>query len=214
MKKSADGSKRMYTLGKRAESSDQRRAEVLKAARKLLETGGYLSLTMELLAQESGVTRQTVHNLFKTKAGVLEALFDQLALRGGMERMGEVMRAGMSGTDAGVMVEGYVRIFAGFWSQDRLLLRRIRGIAAFDPDFETVLEARNQRRRRTAPLVVQRLRALGHASDPQGQDQARMAATLYAMTSFEYFDVLAEAMGNENEAADALVAQVKALLLR
>lgn len=205
-----DGYKRLYTLGKRQERSDQRRANILSAARKLLGSAGYPGLTMELLARESGVSRQTVHNLFKTKAGVLEALFDELALSGGMERMGEAMRAVMSGTDAEALLEGYVRVFTGFWSTDRLLLRRIRGIAAFDPEFAAALEGRNQRRRITAPRVVERLAALRGRNVAK---EARLADALYAMTSFEYFDVLADAVGSEAGAADALVAQLKALLL-
>jgi AcrR family transcriptional regulator len=207
-----DPCKRLYTLGKRQESSDQRRAEILNAAEKLLAAGGYLSLTMELLARETGVTRQTVHNLFKTKAGVLEALFDRLALRGGMERMGEVMRTVMTGNDPVGIVEAYVGIFAGFWRQDRLLLRRIRGIAAFDPDFGAALEARNQRRRVTALMVVRRVAELRGVSAAIAEGET--AAALYAMTSFEYFDVLAEALGGEAQAATALTAQVKAALLR
>jgi hypothetical protein len=41
----------------------------------------------------------------------------------------------------------------------------------------------------------------------------RLADALYAMTSFEYFDVLVDAVGGEAEATEALVAQLKALLL-
>jgi AcrR family transcriptional regulator len=208
--KNEDGFRRLYTLGKRQELSDRRRANILAAARKLLESEGYPGLTMELLARESRVSRQTVHNLFKTKAGVLEALFDELALSGGMERMGEAMRTVMSGTDPEAILDGYVRVFAGFWSKDRLLLRRIRGIATFDPDFEAALCARNQRRRFTAPKVVERLTKLRGAPAAE----VRLAEALYAMTSFEYFDVLADAVGGEAEATEALVAQLKALLLR
>ena len=206
-----DGCKRAYRLGKRQEQSDQKREAVLDAAEKLLADGGYLSLTMESLGRESGVSRQTVHNLFGTKAAVLEALFDRLALRGGMERMGQVMRGVLSGAEPRMMLEEYVRVFAGFWSQDRRLLRRIRGIAAFDPEFEAALDARNQRRRMTAPLIVGKLAALRGGIDPA--NQAHLAAALYAMTSFEYFDVLAEALGDEMQAQEAVVAQVNALLL-
>ncbi len=58
----------------------------------ILESSGFLHLTMDGLAHKSGVTRQTIHNLFGTKDGVLEALFDQIAMDGGMERMRNVMQ--------------------------------------------------------------------------------------------------------------------------
>jgi len=91
-KKKADSCKRPYTLGRRQELSDHKRATILLAARKQLESAGLLQFTMETLANESAVTRQTVHNLFGTKAALLEALFDQIALDAGMERMGSVMQ--------------------------------------------------------------------------------------------------------------------------
>jgi AcrR family transcriptional regulator len=49
---------------------------VLKAARAQLEKGGTRDFSMESLAKASGVTRQTIHNLFGTRSGVLETLFD------------------------------------------------------------------------------------------------------------------------------------------
>src|SRR6202453_390911 len=94
------------------------RAALLRAARSQLEANGYRQLTMGTLARESGVTRQTIHNLFGTKAGVLEALFDQLALDGGMERMRNVMQQ----TNTESMLAGFVEVFADFWSRDRLLI--------------------------------------------------------------------------------------------
>jgi AcrR family transcriptional regulator len=121
--------KRPYSLVRRLELSDRKRAKILAAARARLESGGFLNLTLDALARESGVTRQTIYNLFGTKAGVLEALFDQLALRGGLHRMREVMQQ----TDSESLLPAFVKIFTDFWSQDRLFIRRIHGIAAIDP---------------------------------------------------------------------------------
>ncbi len=182
-KKKTAPCKRPYSLGKRLESSDRKRAGILAAARAQLESNGFLSFTLEGLALNSGVTRQTIHNLFGTKAGVLEALFDQLALDGGLERMRSVMQQ----TNPASMLAGFVEIFTGFWMKDRLLIRRIHGIAAIDPEFGAVLEARNRRRLGAAARVVQML-----DRDGGGRDVAQRSATLYALTSFEFFDVLAE----------------------
>ena len=67
-----------------------------------------------------------------------------------MERMRFVMQQ----SDPSAMLSGFVEIFTGFWSRDTLLLRRIHGIAAIDPEFGAVLEARNKRRRMAATRVV------------------------------------------------------------
>ncbi|HEX3891085.1 MAG TPA: TetR/AcrR family transcriptional regulator [Terracidiphilus sp.] len=187
-----EDSKRPYELGKRLEQMDQSRAAILRAAREQLESRGYTQLTMSTLAAESGVTRQTVHNLFGTKAAVLEALFDLIALDGGMEKM----REAMTQPTAQAMLERFVEVFCHFWASNRLLLRRIHGIGAIDPEFGAVIEARNQRRLGAATRVVSRIGGPG--------DVAHKAAALTALTSFEFFDALAQNSVDE-PAATAVV---------
>jgi AcrR family transcriptional regulator len=176
-------------LGKRLEISDRKRSAILAAARTQLESSGLRNFTLDALASKSGVTRQTVHNLFGTRLGLLEALFDQLAFGGGMARMREVMQQ----TDADAMLMSFVEVFTGFWARDRLLIRRIHGLAAIDPEFGAAVEARNLRRKGAAERVVERFdrRIPGAPSE----ERMRKAATLYALTSFEFFDVLAEGCG-------------------
>jgi AcrR family transcriptional regulator len=185
------------------ERSDDKRAKILAAARAQLESSGFLSLTLDALARESGVTRQTIHNLFGTKAGLLEALFDQLALAGGMYRMREVMQR----TDRELLLEAFVKVFTDFWSQDRLFIRRIHGLAAIDPEFGAALEARNRRRRSAAARIVDRLSGGNDASD--AEDRTKRSAVLCALTSFEFFDLLAEGSGTLEDAAHLVLTLVK-----
>jgi AcrR family transcriptional regulator len=179
--------KRPYELGKRLEQMDASRAAILRAAKQQLEAGGYRRFTMESLAAASGVTRQTIHNLFGTKTGVLEALFDLIALESGMERMREVMMS----PSGDAQIERFVHTFCGMWSKNRVLIRRVHGIAAIEPEFGAVIEARNQRRLMAATRVVQRM---------GGKETTQRAAALAAVTSFECFDALAESLGSEAEA--------------
>lgn len=193
-------SKRPYELGKRLEAMDQTRAAVLRAARKQLESGGYRQMTMGSLAADSGVTRQTIHNLFGTKSAVLEALFDVIALDGGMERMREIMTQ----PSPEVMLQGYVEVFCGFWASHRLLIRRIHGIGAIDPEFGAVIQARNRRRFTAALRVVGRIGA--------GEDARERAAALAALTSFEFFDALAENFPDEERALEMILEMARKLL--
>lgn len=183
--------KRPYELGKRLEQMDESRAAILRAAQAQLAAKGFRRLTMASLAEESGVTRQTIHNLFGTKTGVLEAVFDLIALESGMERMREVMM--LPPGDA--QLTRFVGIFCGLWAKNRMLIRRVHGMGAIDPEFGGVIEARNQRRRMAATRIVQRM-----GSD----DSTGRAAMLAALTSFEFFDALAESCGSEGE-AEAMV---------
>ena len=168
------------------------------AARAQLETGGMRDVTMEALARASGVTRQTIHNLFGTRRAVLEALFDRMAGEAGMMRMREVMTAG----DPALMLSLFVQVFTGFWAKDRLLLRRIHGIAAIDPEFGRAVEMRNERRKMAATRVIERL----YAGRPEvgAEEKMRKAACLTALTSFEFFDVLVESSGSVEMAASGV----------
>ena len=198
--KKTEEQKRPYELGKRLEQMDLSRAAILRAARAQLEAKGYRQLTMGSLAAESGLTRQTVHNLFGTKAAVLEALFDVIALDGGMEKMREVMTS----ASADAMLEGFVGVFCRFWASDRLLMRRIRGIGAIDPEFGAVIEARDQRRFRAATRIVSKMGV--------SEDVEERAAALTALTSFEFFDALAENAPDEKRAQAVVLDLARKLL--
>lgn len=195
--------KRPYDLRKRQELTGRNRARILAATRAQLESSGFLHITMDSLARESGVTRQTIHNLFGTKGGVLEALFDVLALDAGLERMREVMQQ----TDAEKMLTGFVEVFTKFWAKDRTLLKRIHGIAAIDSEFGLAVDSRNRRRKMASMRIVERL---GNRGTRNGDEESKQrAAALYALTSFEFFDALTEVYGDTDAAASSVLKLVK-----
>jgi hypothetical protein len=130
---------------------------------------------------------------------VLEALFDQIAMNGGLERMWNVMQE----TNAEAILAGFVEVFTDFWMKDRMLIRRIHGIAAIDPELGAAVEARNRRRRAAATRVVDRLRG----TDIKGR--AQKAAALYALTSFEFFDAMVESCGDKKDAAHVVLSLAK-----
>ncbi len=195
--------KRPYSLRRRRELSDRKRTKILAVARRQLECNGFLNFTLDSLARESGVTRQTIHNLFGTKAGLLEALFDQLARDGGIARMRTVMQQ----ANPESMLASFVEVVNDFWAKDRMLIRRIHGMAAIDPEFGAAVEARNQRRRGAAARVVGLLNR--SSGEPDVVDRTQSGATLYALTSFEFFDALAEGCGSPDEAGRLVFALVK-----
>ena len=198
----AETRKRPYELGKRLEQMDVNRAAVLLAARSQLESRGYRELTMGSLAAESGITRQTIHNLFGTRAAVLEALFDALAHDGGMEKMREVMTQ----PTAEAMLKRFVEVFCGFWAGHRVLFRRVHGIGAIDPVLGGVLEARNRRRL----MAATRIASLSGVRENVDQT----AAALAALTSFEFFDALAGDSADSVQAAATILELSQQLLAR
>ncbi len=207
MKTDGKQCKRPYELGKRQEASERTREAVLAAAREQLGTAGMRELTMESLARVSGVTRQTIHNLFGSKRAILEMLFDRLAMDAGMMRMREVMMA----RDGESMLAAMVDVFTGFWSQERLVLRRIRGLAASDPEFGQAVEERNRRRHGIAGRIIERLYA---GTELGEQERTERIAWLVALTSFEFFDQAAEACGNAEKARESISRLVRMIFNR
>lgn len=191
-------------MGKRLEQMGRTKATVLSAARSQLESGGIREFSMESLAKASGVTRQTIHNLFGTRTSVLETLFDQIARDAGMERMRDVMMT----SDAGTMLDGFIDAFSNFWAKNRLLLKRIHGIAAVDPEFGEAIKARNQRRKMGATRVIE------HFGDSVRGQKSETIACLVALTSFEFFEALVESLGTVEAAEKQLPGLIRTALLK
>jgi AcrR family transcriptional regulator len=173
---------RPYTLGKRQKYVDQVRVRILDAARGLLANEDHSEFSMDAVARQAGITRQTIHNQFGTKSALLEALFDRMAMRGGMAGMPVVMQQ----TDPVVMLRMFVETFAQFWTSDRVAIRRIHALAVLDSELGRIDRARNDRRRMAANRVLDAL--YGRFGKLLPQDRRDAVALLFAITSFEFFD--------------------------
>src|SRR5215218_5352279 len=72
---------RPYSSPRRQEQAAATRSAILATARRMFETDGYGTTTIEAIAAEVGVSSKTVYLAFATKAGLLRAVWD-LALKG------------------------------------------------------------------------------------------------------------------------------------
>jgi AcrR family transcriptional regulator len=127
----------------------------------------------------------TVYHQFGSKIGLLEAICDSLAATGGMEQMGSAF----SQPDPWDALDEYIAIFGRFWQSDRVLTRRLRGLAALDPEFEQVIRARDERRRQGLRVLVARLGERNGQPKTLSSDQ--VIDILYTLIAFEFFDTLA-----------------------
>ena len=178
-------SPRPYRLGQRQVAIDETRARVIAAARELLVSADPGRFSIDAVAQRGDVSRATVYYQFRSKLGLLEALFDSVAAAGGMGGLPDAF--GQS--DPLVALDHFIAVFGRFWGSDRLLHRRLHGLAAADPDLGAALAARQERRRNGAAALVSRL------ADERGAPPAEAAPdvidVLFTLTSFETFDTLA-----------------------
>ena len=68
--------KRSYNAGLRQEHARMTRSRILDAGRRLLAKGTYSSVTIEEIAEEAGVSYQTVYSVFGTKLKLAQAMIE------------------------------------------------------------------------------------------------------------------------------------------
>src|SRR5437660_2765848 len=179
-------SPRPYQLGQRQAAIEKTRARIISAARELLmENSGYAGFSIDAVARQADVARMTVYHQFGSKIGLLEALCDSLAASGGMQQMATAFS--QSGPlDA---LKEYLLVFGHFWNVDRLVMRRLRALAALDPDFEQVIRTRDGWRRKGVGVITQRIVEKQMPVSSKTIDE--IVDILFTLTSFETFDMLA-----------------------
>jgi AcrR family transcriptional regulator len=177
---------RSYRQDRRRDRTDRTHARIARAARDLLlspRPGAGFSL--EAVARRARVTRRTVYLQFGSRRALIEAAFDAMAERG---RIAEVSAA-FAVPDPMDGVRLAVAAFGRFWTAGRVGIRRVRGHAEFDAELAAAMRERNERRRQLFRVLVQRLSAAtGH---PAPREIEPTVTVLFALTSFEMFDLLA-----------------------
>jgi AcrR family transcriptional regulator len=197
-------SPRPYRLGKRQDQIDESRRRVIDAARSLLgEAGGYSAFTVDAVAKRADVSKATIYYQFESKTGLLEAVCDALAEAGGMA----ALAAAFTALDPMAALRLFVESFGGFWDVDRAAMRRLRALAALDPEVGAVIAARDDRRRMGLAVLVTRLVEEGGRSDREA-----LVRALYVLTSFETFDGLAQPDQPLTSVVDDVVNLVEAVL--
>jgi AcrR family transcriptional regulator len=193
--------KRAYDSTKRQEAAAATRGELIDAAKALLAAkDGVSALTIDAVAARAGTARATVYNHFASKDALLEALYLDLATRGGLE----ALPAALAIADPMAALMRIVEIFGAFYAGEPLVLRRLRALAALDPDVEKGMAKRDGWRRSFVRSVLDRLRPR-HADDT--------LEIIWSLTSFESFRAAAGPSGALGPAVTARVQRaVKTLL--
>ena len=175
--------RRAYTPVERQRSVEAGRERIVAAARELLEADDLEGFSIDAVARQAGVARMTVYNQFESRAGLLEALFDSLALNGPLAGIPEIFKQ----NDPLAALDEYVAIFGRFWTINRRAHRRLRAAAVHDAELAAAIANRSERRRRGITELVRRLSDRANPIVPD----AEVVTVLYVMLSFETFDAFA-----------------------
>jgi len=189
---------RKYEMSRRRLTIDATRSRILAAARSLI--GGSKDLddfTIDSVAEKAGVSRMTVFNQFKSRAGLLDALADHLAARGGMVRP----RDAFTTTDPGKAIDAFVRTFVHFWASDRITMRRLRAMGVVFPSQAGKPRARDQWRSEHLAVLLERFQL---PTGARKRDREDVLSTLTWLTAFETFDSLCTARRTPAQVASLL----------
>ena len=195
-------SPRPYRLGQRQVAADENRSRILNAAREQLEEEA--SFSIDAVARRADVARMTVYYQFGSRRGLLEALFDDLAARGGIPQLPSAFQE----PDPRVALDRLIEIFAHFWTSARVVHRRLRAIAVLDPELLQALVDRNELRRRGLRVILSRTPGIV-GSQPIDE----LVDLLFVLSSFESFDMLAGSDRTPDEVVP-MVKQAAAAILR
>ncbi len=171
---------RRYRMGRRQQAVDATRARILAAARRLLVARRPGEFSLDAVARRARVTRMTVYHQFGSRRALLEALFDDLAARGGMWDLRNAFQL----ADAEQALARYVATFGRFWTSARLIHRRLQALGVLDPELGRAIAARQEWRRQGLRVIAARL-------TPSGRPTEDVIDVLFTLTSFPTFDTLA-----------------------
>jgi AcrR family transcriptional regulator len=177
---------RPYRLGKRQAAIDETRSKMIEAARELILSRHALAgFSIDAVAKQAGVARMTVYNQFGGKRGLLEALFDDVARRGGMFDA----TAFSHKEDPLEELDDFIHTFGKFWQSERPILRRLHAMNKLDEEMGKANAERQSRRRRGLQEIIGRIREGKKFRTMFSLDET--IEILQTLTSFETFDSLA-----------------------
>jgi AcrR family transcriptional regulator len=199
-------SPRSYNSPGRDAAASQTRKRIVAAAAAILGSAkGVEDFSLEAIAKSAGVTRLTVYNQFGSRRAVLEAVFDAVAVRGGLHRLAEAMTA----SDPHVALARIITIFCEFWSFDPGALGLLHAVGSSNAEFAESVNSRNERRRKLLSGLVRRIArdAPAQRAPLQPKAQRDLVDILFALTSFAFFWQLT-AGGRTAEAACRMVREL------
>lgn len=180
---------RRYDASNRREQARRNREAVLDVAQRRFLSHGYGVTTVSEIAQESGVSPETIYKAFGGKAGLVKAIYDR-----GLEGQGTLPAYQRSDemrereTDPRVIMREWGRLTAEVASVVTPIRLLLRSAAATDTDMARLLEDRDRER-------LERMRHHARFLDERGHLRADITVdeatdVLWACSSAEFYELL------------------------
>ncbi|MET0417576.1 MAG: TetR/AcrR family transcriptional regulator [Actinoplanes sp.] len=178
-------SSRKYEQRLRAEAAEDTKRRIVDAVLERMRTAPAEQVSVDRVAKMAGVARSTVYLIFGSRAGLFDAVGEDLMRRGGFDR---IMRA-LEHPDALQSVCQAIRANVEMLAAHRDELRVLHSMAQLDPAaVGGVLQRLDDGQAQGMDYHARRLAEQGFL--PAGMAAAEAANVLWVLTSFDTFDVL------------------------
>jgi len=201
---------RKYEQRLRAEAAEETRRRILDAVYERLRTEPSRPVSVDRVAQDAKVARSTVYLIFGSRAGLFDALCEDLFARAGYERLLQAKEFPDARDHMRHGLRAGVEMFAAF----RDVARALYSMAALDSE-ATGGAIKRVEEERTGGMarLAGRLGEQGHLR--AGVDAAQAADLLWVLTSFDSFDALYTGRGlSVDEVVERLTVTAERALLR
>jgi AcrR family transcriptional regulator len=203
------GMSRRYEQRIRAATAEQTRRRILDAMHVRLRRLPSEAVSVEAVARDAGVARSTVYTIFGSRAGLFDAVVEEVMVRAGFDR---VIEAG-SAPDPRDHLRLALRASCETFAAERDVARAIYAMSHLDPDAVGGVGDRLERGRLEGMRhLAARLAAAGLLRD--GVSVAEAVDVLWTVTSFDVFDLLYTGRGlSIDDVAERLRATAERTLL-
>jgi AcrR family transcriptional regulator len=176
---------RRYVQRARAEAAEETRRRILDAVQQQLRASPAQAVSVDRVAQLAGVARSTVYVIFGSRAGLFQAVAEDVMARAGFDRLVTALQD----ADARQALRGALAASVQIYARERDLIRALFSMSALDPDAVAgVVDVIDADRARGNRHLARRLAGQG-ALRPE-LDVETATDVLWLLTSFDAFDQL------------------------
>ena len=196
----SSASKRQYNSTRRQAQAKQTRQQIIDAAKKLFSLQGYSGTTIDSIAQEAGVSSETIYAVFGNKRTILTNLID-ISVGGDNLPIPLLQRSGpqsvMHEKDPVRLLDLFAHDISNILERMSPILEIIRFAAKTEPDIAELLKNMLDQRYANLGAVTKQLSALGALRE--GLDEAQSTEMIWVITSPEVFGLLIKDRGWNKE---------------
>lgn len=181
--------RRRYNASRRQARAEQTRVSILEVAQRRFLERGYAGTTIAVIADEAGVSAETVYKAFGNKAGLVRAIHDRALAGGGdapTSQRSDEMRAREE--DPRTVIRKWGDLATEVMPRVAPILLLIRSAASSAPELAALWEELEDQRLRRMAENAQYFVDGGHLREGRTLEEAR--DVLWAYTSPELYERL------------------------